>query len=289
MSISTLPHYFIRKGKKLLLTDGLPIGKLPDNMEYYESLKIVSPRSFRYFIRHFNAEELVPEAILINVDTISITRLVPFINSIKARQELKIVPIIALKSDYLPAEIEQLVKMGFSDCFSAPVDWVKLDLRIKFLNKYKCKLSERISKEERDLPYKMPLSKRTFDIVVSSVLLLFLFPFFLLVALLIKLESRGPVFYISKRVGTGYQIFDFIKFRSMEIGAEATRAQLSGFNNYSKDGGDRSMTFFKMRDDPRVTWVGKIIRKTSIDELPQLINVLRGEMSIVGNRPLPLY
>jgi len=138
----------------------------------------------------------------------------------------------------------------------------------------------------------MPSSKRLFDITVASVLLLLLSPLLLIVAGLIKLGSKGDIFYYSKRVGTGYQIFDFIKFRSMETGADSRLMNLAKANSYAaadNDSTDKDCTFYKIKDDPRVTLIGKFIRKTSIDELPQLINVLRGEMSIVGNRPLPLY
>jgi lipopolysaccharide/colanic/teichoic acid biosynthesis glycosyltransferase len=98
------------------------------------------------------------------------------------------------------------------------------------------------------------------------------------------LESRGPVIYHSKRVGTGYQVFDFLKFRSMYNDADQRLKDLMKFNQYAEDG-----LFVKFNNDPRITIVGKFIRKTSLDELPQLINVLKGDMSIVGNRPLPVY
>ena len=182
--------------------------------------------------------------------------------------------------------------LGFSDCFSTPIDWKKIEQRVKFLNKYKHQLAASTEPEEiLDQPYKMPLGKRIFDVLLASTFLILLSPFFLVIAILIKLESKGNVFYASKRVGTGYQIFDFIKFRSMQDGADAKLNGLAKNNSYSgkEDKSTDDCTFFKMKDDPRVTKIGKFIRKTSIDELPQLINVLRGEMSIVGNRPLPLY
>jgi lipopolysaccharide/colanic/teichoic acid biosynthesis glycosyltransferase len=148
-----------------------------------------------------------------------------------------------------------------------------------------------------------------------------------------QIESRGPVFYSGKRVGKGYNIFPFHKFRSMYVGADAKLKELSlTHNQYSEDkdlvddkpvydcplckesptgqcsailkdakGEDicefqqnawkkkKTMKFIKIKNDPRITKIGRFMRKTSIDELPQLFNVLKGEMSIVGNRPLPLY
>lgn len=128
--------------------------------------------------------------------------------------------------------------------------------------------------------------KRAFDVLVSATALLLLSPFLLLIALIVKLESKGPVFYISKRAGTGYKIFNFYKFRSMRTGSDAELQKLAHLNQYSKNNGS---VFFKIKDDPRITTFGNFIRKTSLDEIPQLVNVLIGDMSLVGNRPLPLY
>ena len=122
--------------------------------------------------------------------------------------------------------------------------------------------------------------KRTFDITGSLAALLLLSPVMLLVALLVRIDSRGPALFRQPRAGRHGEPFDVIKFRSMHEGAEALRAELLHLNE--ADG------VFKMNDDPRVTRVGRIIRRTHIDELPQLLNVLKGEMSLVGPRPLPL-
>jgi len=125
--------------------------------------------------------------------------------------------------------------------------------------------------------------KRGIDIAVSGLLLLLLLPLFLLVALAIRLESPGPVFFRQVRVGCLGQTFSMWKFRSMYLDAEARRATLEAQNEMQ--GG----VLFKMKDDPRITRVGRIIRRLSIDELPQLWNVLKGDMSLVGPRPaLPL-
>jgi lipopolysaccharide/colanic/teichoic acid biosynthesis glycosyltransferase len=131
--------------------------------------------------------------------------------------------------------------------------------------------------------------KRAFDIVVSATALLLLSPLLLLIALMVKLESRGPIFYISKRAGSGYKIFDFYKFRSMRVGADAELHKLSHLNQYSGNGTASNGVFFKIKNDPRITRFGQFIRSTSLDEIPQLFNVLIGDMSLVGNRPLPLY
>ena len=121
-------------------------------------------------------------------------------------------------------------------------------------------------------------TKRLLDMCLASVGLIALTPFFLLIALAIKLESPGPVFFSQRRVGQGGNRFRMWKFRSMFIDSEARRAALLAQS-------DRDGSHFKMKIDPRVTRVGRIIRRDSIDELPQLLNVLMGAMSIVGPRP----
>lgn len=180
--------------------------------------------------------------------------------------------------------------------------------------------------------FHLPLWKRIFDIVFSGMALLFLSPILLTTAIAIRLESKGPIIYKSKRVGSNYQIFDFLKFRSMYTDADKHLKDFNALNQYqqeqeeeeeediwgedrelnenadeedtllisddyviseveyiSKKSKEKSNAFVKLENDPRITRIGRFIRKYSIDELPQLINILKGDMSIVGNRPLPLY
>jgi lipopolysaccharide/colanic/teichoic acid biosynthesis glycosyltransferase len=123
------------------------------------------------------------------------------------------------------------------------------------------------------------MAKRALDVSVAATMLVALTPLFAIIALLIKLGSRGPVFFSQTRVGKDGREFACFKFRSMVVNAEKLKADLLKKNDH-KD----SITF-KMKRDPRVTWIGRIIRKTSIDELPQLWHVLTGGMSLVGPRP----
>ena len=121
--------------------------------------------------------------------------------------------------------------------------------------------------------------KRAMDVALAIVALLLLSPVLLAAALLVKLTSRGPVFFVQTRVGLGGREFRCYKFRSMVVNAEALLQQVASLNQHA------DTRTFKIRRDPRVTRVGAFIRKTSIDELPQLLNVLKGDMSIVGPRP----
>jgi len=123
------------------------------------------------------------------------------------------------------------------------------------------------------------LMKRLLDLAVSTAAIIALFPLFLLTALAIRIEDPGPVFYTQIRVGKDGRHFRFYKFRSMIMNADKIKDQLAA-QNESEAG-----VIFKMKKDPRITRVGRIIRKFSIDELPQLFNVLKGDMSLVGPRP----
>lgn len=122
------------------------------------------------------------------------------------------------------------------------------------------------------------ISKRAIDIIGAGSGLLLLSPVIAIVACAVKFTSKGPIFFSQKRVGKNGQLFDMYKFRSMVVNAEELKEKLANQN-------EMSGPMFKMKDDPRVTKVGKFIRKTSLDELPQLWNVLKGDMSLVGPRP----
>lgn len=124
----------------------------------------------------------------------------------------------------------------------------------------------------------MPAWKRTMDVVCSGAALLVLSPVLLTLAVLVKLSSPGPVFFVQRRAGVGGRPFDFYKFRSMYVDAEARKSELAEQNE--ADG-----PIFKIKDDPRVTPIGRVLRRYSLDELPQLYNVLKGDMSLVGPRP----
>ena len=122
--------------------------------------------------------------------------------------------------------------------------------------------------------------KRTFDVIGATLLLILLSPLLLTILLAVRLSSRGPAFFRSTRRGIGQRPFACMKFRTMHTNAEEYQAELEELN-------EASGALFKIRDDPRLTRVGRVLRRFSLDELPQLVNVLRGEMSLVGPRPLP--
>lgn len=139
-------------------------------------------------------------------------------------------------------------------------------------------VNDNLENEEGKVSIIYLFSKRAIDIVGSIVGLVLLSPILLIVAIAIKLESKGPIIFSQKRIGLKGKAFKMYKLRSMVEDAEKLKKDLMKSN-------EMSGPMFKMKDDPRVTRVGKFIRKTSIDELPQLVNVLKGDMSLVGPRP----
>jgi lipopolysaccharide/colanic/teichoic acid biosynthesis glycosyltransferase len=244
------------------------------------------------------------------------------------------VPFILIVDRITEANRNIALLEQFADIFERPVTHDEFMLRARYLIDNPPRYHKSIVNSQSIFPkYSIPIAKRIFDIVFASLALIFLLPFFLLFALIIVLESKGPVFYAAKRVGSGYTLFDFYKFRSMRQGADAMLKNLKHLNQYSGAGKPETLEdfknfvcaeckesnspcknklymdgemicekvfsdykrvkdgskFIKIENDPRITRFGKLMRNTSIDELPQLVNVLKGDMSIVGNRPLPLY
>lgn len=135
-----------------------------------------------------------------------------------------------------------------------------------------------ISESSADYNLLYKVSKRALDVFASLLGLILLSPILFIVVVMIKLDSKGPVIFKQKRVGLNGKEFYMYKFRSMVVNAEELKEKLAAQN-------EMSGPMFKMKEDPRVTRVGKFIRKTSLDELPQLINVIKGDMSLVGPRP----
>ena len=255
---------------------------------------------------------------------------------------------IILMTDAMSAEERDIyMKCGINDTITYDASVTELNKKIQFISDRENILFDDEAPKYRILKFKIPVWKRLFDIFFSSIAIIIFSPVFIITAIAIRIESPGPILFKSKRVGTNYTIFDFLKFRSMYIDAEQRLKELSKEHNQYADTheeeeepkttitaplGDQAEmemldmgmesemmisdeeimlvgddfvvaesdfnkkkeedinnAFVKIENDPRITKVGKFIRKYSIDELPQLFNILKGDMSIVGNRPLPLY
>ena len=222
------------------------------------------------------------------------------------------------KKEYLTAGTDSIISEKRND--------TELIRILDFAIKYNERINSTSLRSKELESFKMPLWKRAFDIACSLAAIIILSPLLIMTWLAIRLESKGDAVYKSKRVGSNYQIFDFYKFRSMYSDADKRLAEFKKLNQYAQEElteqesktsssrlhkadvvlfaddaitsekeyitakkQERSNAFVKFENDPRITKIGKIIRKYSIDELPQLFNILKGDMSVVGNRPLPLY
>ena len=224
----------------------------------------------------------------------------------------------------------QYLKAGINNTIPFESPQEAIDSLISFQKRRKQQKIKDLQKRGENIQtFRLPLWKRCFDILFSGTALLGLSPLLIITAIAIRLESKGAIIYKSKRVGSNYQIFDFLKFRSMYTDADKHLKDFNALNQYQQEDEDiwgeepeaevneeideeeillisddfviseedyinkkskeKSNAFVKLENDPRITKIGRIIRKYSIDELPQLINILKGDMSIVGNRPLPLY
>lgn len=238
------------------------------------------------------------------------------------------IPFVLLVDRLSRLAIETARVRHADDVFSVNFDDGDLITRIKYFKKRQWYVANKASLKIGSQNHKTPFWKRAIDVVTTGSAVILLLPVFIIVAILIKLDSKGPVFYKSKRVGSGYKIFDLYKFRTMRTDADQLIRKMAALNMYSKaepvaqietqglcdecragnqcksllfhDGKEiceklyhfqkeQKAAFMKFQNDPRITRLGSFLRNSSIDELPQLINILKGDMSLVGNRPLPLY
>jgi lipopolysaccharide/colanic/teichoic acid biosynthesis glycosyltransferase len=203
------------------------------------------------------------------------------------------VPLLVYNEAISDKERLELQKIGrIDDVITATVNQQEFADKIKNIQKIRqmMMLSGKFHPPKEKVRWQGSLNtifKRTIDIITAGTSLLILSPLLLVIAVLIKLESKGPIFYISYRAGNRYKIFKFYKFRTMVADADKLVKQMSHLNQYHA--GDNGPVFFKVSNDPRVTRLGSFLRNTSLDEIPQLLNVILGDMSLVGNRPLPLY
>lgn len=202
------------------------------------------------------------------------------------------IPIIYKECFLTPLEIKKIFELNLvDDVIKCDRDQALLYEKVRFFKSLAVQSLIDPTPVERAGKISQPLYrkfiKRALDISLSLSILIVMAPLLVVIGILIKLTSRGAVLYKSKRAGEGFKVFDFYKFRTMVAGAEELMDSLHVKNMY--DTSEGSPCFFKVSNDPRVTKIGLFLRNTSLDELPQLFNVLKGDMSLVGNRPLPLY
>lgn len=230
----------------------------------------------------------VPDILMIEVND-DVPEVLSCILDIKKNLLTSNVGIVLLGFGRNKKSITSALGPHVNDIYFYPFNVSHIRERLKFILKLRLlgNSNQPSSILKPKMAYKLPIAKRLFDIIVSSSTLLVLSPLMALIGILIKIDSKGPIVYTSKRSGFGYKIFEFYKFRSMKVDADKELSKLADLNQYAEKGTD--VVFMKLKNDPRVTRLGAFLRKTSLDELPQLFNVLKGDISLVGNRPLPLY
>lgn len=253
-----------------------------------------------------SGSELLIDAIFIDIPLYK-SELETFCRFLKERNLLSQVAVIynERKLDFSNIKLLRTLQL-IDDVVDLTSDAIDYDNKIEFIKKIKSRIAATTSVPKPSSVYGINTEmirryaarqiktgkqlfsfKRLLDIALAVLALLILSPVFLLIVIGIKLTSKGPVFYTSLRAGQGFRIFEFYKFRTMEADADKKIEALAHLNQYgiNEDG----PLFFKLTHDPRITKFGMFLRNTSMDELPQLFNVIKGDMSLVGNRPLPLY
>ncbi len=258
----------------------------------YKAITISNIREARSALLEtsFNNKENLPEAIFCDTQ-IDNNKITDFASYISISKDFKKIPFILFgkeNEDIMPyvqstPGIDDII--AYNTSFNDIIDKISL---LKHYKSLKNKLPYKAAAKE-DINNRLFESffSRCIDIFFALFFLILLSPLLFIIAVAIKIDSRGSAFYISPRAGKGYKVFKFYKFRTMVEDADKKISQIMHLNQYNES--DNKNIFIKIDNDPRVTRLGKFLRNSSLDELPQLFNVLLGDMSIVGNRPLPLY
>lgn len=248
-----------------------------------------------------------------------------FLETVRTESWTRTLPVIITSDQISQGLLKEVLEKKGDDLF--PKDFSKGDLitRLEYFIKRRHYQATKQAKSNI-LAVKIPFWKRSIDIFSTGLALLLLSPILAIVSILIKLDSKGPVVYKSRRVGAGYKIFEIYKFRTMRTDADQLIKNMGDLNMYTKETSDKKIeglcddcllkgvcqqqlffdgkvvcektylvekkekvAFMKFQNDPRITKFGGFLRNSSIDELPQLFNIFMGDMSLIGNRPLPLY
>lgn len=282
------------------------------------SVKVIeSPEKCLDFIK----KNYPPDAIIISTDMDGLN----FLQAVRAQTWTQMLPII-ITSDYISQDlVREVIEKKGDDLF--PKDFSQGDLitRLEYFIKRSHYQATKQAKSNI-LAVKIPFWKRLIDVFSTGLALFLLSPVLAVVSILIKLDSKGPIVYKSRRVGAGYKVFEIYKFRTMRTDADQLIKSMGALNMYTKETNEKmfsgrcedcilksdckqqlfldgevvcektylaekkeKVAFMKFQNDPRVTKFGSFLRNSSIDELPQLFNIFMGDMSLIGNRPLPLY
>jgi lipopolysaccharide/colanic/teichoic acid biosynthesis glycosyltransferase len=280
---------------KTFLYIGRTIGRTKKCMSFFEN----SHKATNFFVaKSFLTAQLSvnsPKPNLIIIDLpFDAAQLVDFISFLHANKWSYNIPVIYNETALSAVELKTLSATQLVDDIVNVESYCnKLEKKANFLQRSKVFSNQAILPKPQPFINKIKnettggfnyLLKRGLDISIASLAFILLLPLMIIIALAVKISSKGPVIYKSKRAGKGFKVFNFYKFRTMVVNADKQVTKLQELNRY-----ETGPAFFKVTNDPRVNKLGSFLRKTSMDELPQLINVIKGDMSLVGNRPLPLY
>jgi lipopolysaccharide/colanic/teichoic acid biosynthesis glycosyltransferase len=250
---------------------------------------------------------------------------IKFLETVRNESWTRTLPVIITSDQISQGLIKEVVEKKGDDVFTKDFSNGDLLTRLEYFIKRRHYQASQQTKANI-LEVKIPFWKRFIDVTSTGFALLLLSPILLVVAILIKLDSKGPIVYKSRRVGAGYKIFEIYKFRTMRTDADTMIKNMGSLNMYTKETSEKQIdglckecaflgvcqqklyldgevvceksylaqkkekvAFMKFQNDPRITKFGGFLRNSSIDELPQLFNIFMGDMSLIGNRPLPLY
>lgn len=262
-----------------------------------------------------------PDAIIIDINLGGIT----FLETVRAESWTRTLPVIITSEQISQSLLKEVLEKKGDDLFCKDFNQGDLVTRLDYFTKRRHFQATQQAKSNI-LAVTIPFWKRSIDVISTGLALLLLSPILSIVSILIKLDSKGPIVYKSRRVGAGYRVFEIYKFRTMRTDADQLIKNMGSLNMYTKetkkekiDGlcddcslvgvckqqlflddetvcekaylseKKEKVAFMKFQNDPRITKLGGFLRNSSIDELPQLFNIFMGDMSLIGNRPLPLY
>ncbi|CAH0995980.1 hypothetical protein EMA8858_02108 [Emticicia aquatica] len=262
-----------------------------------------------------------PDAIIIGTSMGGID----FLEKVRQESWTRTLPVVITSEQITPALVKEVADKKGDDLYPTDFSSGELITRLEYFIKRRHYQATQQAKSNI-LEVKIPFWKRFIDVTSTGFALLLLSPILIIVAILIKLDSKGPIVYKSRRVGAGYRIFEIYKFRTMRTDADQMIKNMGSLNMYTKEKSEKKISglceqctplgacqqqlyldgeitcekvylnqkkekvaFMKFQNDPRITKFGGFLRNSSIDELPQLFNIFMGDMSLIGNRPLPLY
>ena len=248
-----------------------------------------------------------------------------FLETVRQESWTQTLPVIITSDQITPCLVKEVSEKKGDDLFSSDFDKGDLVTRINYFIK-RGQYNANQQAKTNIFEVKIPFWKRFIDVISAGFALFLLSPILAVISVLIKLDSKGPVVYKSRRVGAGYKVFEIYKFRTMRTDADQMIKSMGALNIYTKQTAERKtnglcrechlsdscqqqlfldsqvvcektyliekkqkVAFMKFQNDPRITNLGVFLRNSSIDELPQLFNIFMGDMSLIGNRPLPLY